>query len=100
MEFGYDGGGLAKGGNVTLYLNGTRIGRGRVEATQPMLFSGDETTDIGVDSATPVSDDYGAKSSAFNGRIDWIEIALGDHAQDSDHLIAPEERLRIATSRQ
>ena len=47
MEFAYDGGGLAKGGNVTLYHDGKVVGTGRVGATQPMIFSADETTDIG-----------------------------------------------------
>ncbi len=40
MEFAYDGGGLAKGGNVTLYLDGKQIGEGRVERTVPLIFSG------------------------------------------------------------
>ena len=30
MEFAYDGGGLAKGGDVTLYYDGTAVGTGRV----------------------------------------------------------------------
>jgi len=100
MEFAYDGGGLAKGGAVTLFIDGEKVGQGRVEATQPMLFSPDETTDLGSDSATPVSDDYGPKDSAFTGRVRWIEIDLGEDAQDTDHLISPEERLRIAMARQ
>ncbi|HYN19250.1 MAG TPA: arylsulfatase, partial [Actinomycetes bacterium] len=100
MEFTYDGGGLAKGGAVTLYLDGTKVGEGRVEGTQPMLFSPDETTDVGSDSATPVSDDYGPRTSAFTGRVRWIEIDLGEDAEDLDHLITPEERLRIAMARQ
>ncbi len=58
MEFSYDGGGLGKGGVADLYVDGSKVGTGRVEATVPMLFSGDETTDIGSDSATPVSDEY------------------------------------------
>ena len=49
MEFAYDGGGLAKGGNVTLYYDGKEVGKGRVAATQPMIFSADETTDIGYE---------------------------------------------------
>ena len=53
MEFAYDGGGLAKGGDVTLYYDGDAVGTGRVEATQPMIFSADETTDIGYESGTP-----------------------------------------------
>jgi hypothetical protein len=91
---------LAKGGTVSLFIDGERVGEGRVEATQPMLFSPDETTDVGGDSATPVSDDYGPKTSAFTGRVRWVEIDLGDDAQDADHLISPEERLRIAMAKQ
>ena len=55
MEFAYDGGGLAKGGDVTLFHDGTEVGTGRVEATQPMIFSADETTDIGYESGTTVT---------------------------------------------
>jgi len=100
MEFAYDGGGLAKGGTVTLFLGGEKVGEGRVDATQPMLFSADETTDVGTDSATPVSDDYGPKDSAFTGRVRWVQIDLGEDAEDADHLISPEERLQIAMARQ
>jgi arylsulfatase A-like enzyme len=99
-EFAYDGGGLAKGGTVTLYVDGAKAGEGRVDATQPMLFSADETTDVGSDSATPVSDDYGPKTSAFTGRVRWVQIDLDEAAEDLDHLITPEERLRIAMTRQ
>ncbi len=100
MEFAYDGGGLAKGGNVTLFLDGKKVGEGRVNATQPMLFSGDETTDLGSDTATPVSDDYSPKSSVFTGKVNWVQIDLGADANDADHLITPEERLRVAMARQ
>jgi hypothetical protein len=47
MELAYDGGGLAEGGDVTLYHDGEPVGSGRVTATQAMIFSADETTDIG-----------------------------------------------------
>jgi arylsulfatase A-like enzyme len=100
MEFTYDGGGLAKGGTVTLFIDGERVGEGRVPGTQPMLFSPDETTDVGSDGGTPVSDDYGPKDSAFTGRVRWVEIDLGEDAEDLDHLITPEERLRIVMARQ
>jgi arylsulfatase len=69
MEFAYDGGGLAKGGSVTLYLDGAKAGEGRVEGTVPLIFSTDETTDVGSDSATPVGDDYGPRGNAFTGRV-------------------------------
>jgi arylsulfatase A-like enzyme len=100
MEFGYDGGGLAKGGDVTLFLDGAAAGKGRVEGTQPMIFSADETTDVGSDGGTPVSDDYGPKDSAFTGRVHWVQIDLDEAAEDLDHLITPEERFRIAMARQ
>ena len=47
MEFAYDGGGLGKGGDITLFVDGEEVGKGRVEATVPMVFSADETTDVG-----------------------------------------------------
>jgi arylsulfatase len=100
MEFSYDGGGLAKGGTVTLYVDGQQAGQGRVGATQPMMFSGDETADVGRDTASPVSDDYSGESSIFNGAVNWVQIDLGEDAEDADHLITPEERLRVAMARQ
>jgi arylsulfatase len=100
MEFGYDGGGLAKGGSVVLYVDGAKAGEGRVDATQPMIFSADETTDVGADGGTPVSDDYGPKDSRFTGRIRWVQLDIDEAAEDLDHLITPEERLRIAMARQ
>jgi arylsulfatase len=100
MEFAYDGGGLAKGGTVSLYLDGKKVGEGRVGSTEPLLFSADETTDVGTDGGTPVSDDYGPKDSAFTGRVRWVQIDLGEDAEDADHLITPEERLRVAMARQ
>ncbi len=100
VEFTYDGGGLGKGGTAILYLDGNNVGEGRVDATVPMLFSADETTDVGSDSATPVSDDYGPRDSEFSGRVRWIQIDIDEAAEDLDHLMSPEERLTIAMARQ
>jgi arylsulfatase len=100
MEFTYDGGGLGKGGQVVLYADGTQVGEGRVENTQPLLFSADETTDVGSDSATPVSDDYDMRSGRFTGRVHWVQIDVSEAAEDLDHLISPEERMRVAMTRQ
>ena len=98
MEFAYDGGGLAKGGDVTLYYDGEAVGTGRVGATQPLIFSADETTDIGYESGTPVSPDYTPQSSRFTGKINWVQIDAG--TDDNDHFIDPDERLRVAMARQ
>ncbi len=98
MEFGYDGGGLGKGGNVSLYYDGKKVGEGRVEHTVPMVFSADETTDVGRDTATPVSSDYTRHTSVFNGKVNWVQIDLGK--DDHDKFISPEDRLNLAMSRQ
>jgi arylsulfatase len=98
MEFAYDGGGLAKGGDVTLYLDGERIGEGRVDLTQPLVFSMDETLDVGRENATAVAEDYGPRESAFTGKVEWVQLDQG--ADDHDHLISPEERIRVAMVRQ
>lgn len=98
MEFAYDGGGLAKGGTVSLFLNGQAIGEGRVEQTEPFVFSADETCDIGFDSASPVTKDY--NTTKFNGEVNWVEIDVAETAQDTDHFISPEERLKIAMALQ
>nr|WP_316575364.1 arylsulfatase [Nocardia canadensis] len=96
-EFAYDGGGLAKGGDVTLFYDGTPVGKGRVEQTQPMVFSAEETTDIGEDYGLPVSQDY-AGASKFTGRISVVQIDVG--TDDHSHLIDPAEVARVAISRQ
>ena len=98
MEFAYDGGGLAKGGNVTLYLDGSPVGHGRVAGTQPMLFSADETLDVGNENSSTVTPDYTARTSKFNGTIHWVQLDAG--LDDQDHLITPEERLHVAMARQ
>jgi arylsulfatase len=98
MEFAYDGGGIGKGGNVSLYYDGEKVGEGRVERTVPMIFSGDETTDVGRDTATPVTSDYTRQNSVFNGKINWVQIDVGEDSQDQ--LITPEERLNLAMARQ
>jgi arylsulfatase A-like enzyme len=98
MEFKYDGGGLAKGGNVLLYLGGRKVGEGRVDATVPMAFSADETCDIGKGTGSAVSPDYDPKDNEFSGEINWVQIDL--EKDDHDHLISPEERFKVAMARQ
>lgn len=58
MEFAYAGGGLGKGGEVTLYVDGQQVGEGHVEATLAIVFSADDGCDVGMDSGSPVSPDY------------------------------------------
>jgi arylsulfatase A-like enzyme len=98
MAFKYDGGGLAKGGEVILYYDGEAVGTGRVEQTEPMVYSADEACDVGADTGSPSSPDYGPTDNKFNGEIDWVRINIGDDSQD--HLITPEDRLTVAMARQ
>jgi arylsulfatase len=98
MEFAYDGGGLAKGGTVSLYNDGQKVGEGRVDRTEPMAFSADETCDVGVENGTTVSPEYTRATSRFCGKVNWVQIDLGK--DDHDHLISPEERMQLAMTRQ
>jgi arylsulfatase len=99
MEFAYDGGGMGKGGKVTLFTDEHQVGEGRVEATVPIIYSLDETADIGRDTASPVSDDYTPADSAFSGTVLWVRIDL-DAVTGGVDPVPPEDRLRVALARQ
>ncbi|MCU1476448.1 MAG: arylsulfatase [Subtercola sp.] len=96
MEFAYDGEGLAKGGTSTLFIDGTSVGDGHIGATIPLIYSADETLDVGTDTGTPVSDDYTAATSHFTGTVNWVELETGTDSQD--HLITAEQRMQVATA--
>jgi hypothetical protein len=80
LEFAYDGGGLGKGGLATIYANDQKVGEGRIERTQPFIFSADETADVGMDDATPVTEDYTAQSSKFTGTILKVVVDVKERA--------------------
>ena len=100
MEFAYAGGGLGKGGKVTLYTDGQKVGEGDIGATLAMIFSADDGCDVGEDTGAPVSEDYGSSGNAFNGRVKGVQLAIAEAAEDSDHLINPEDAIRMAMARQ
>jgi arylsulfatase A-like enzyme len=89
-EFAYDGGGLGKGGTGLLTIDDVKVVDGRIEATVPMIFSGDETLDLGLDSASPVTDDYPLSGSTFTGTVHSVTIDVGQ--DDHSHLEDPEQR--------
>jgi arylsulfatase len=74
MNFDYDGGGIGKGGTATILVNGEKAATGRIEQTQPNIFSADETAAVGVDDATPVTADYKERDNAFTGKIAKVTI--------------------------
>jgi arylsulfatase len=100
MEFDYDGGGLGKGATVSLYVDGRKIGEGRVERTHLFIFALDETTEVGCDLGEPVSLDYGARGNEFNGKVNWVQIDIDAAAKDIDHKLGAEQRYHLAMARQ
>jgi arylsulfatase len=78
FEFTYDGGGPGKGGMGTLFVNGEKVGMGRIERTQSGMFSATETADVGIDLTTPVVEAIGSGSkSKFNGHIPKVTVEVG-----------------------
>ncbi|MCS5732682.1 arylsulfatase [Herbiconiux daphne] len=98
VHFAYDGGGLGKGGTVTLFDGDTSLASGPISRTLPFFFSMDETVDIGSDLASPVSADYGPTGNEFTGRITWVRLDVGD--DDHSHLADPDHLMQIAMTRQ
>jgi arylsulfatase len=77
FEFAYDGGGPAKGGQGTLFVNGQKVAEGRIPVTQAGIFSADETADVGIDLGTPVVEAIGAEAaSRFTGRIAKVTVEV------------------------
>jgi len=75
FEFAYDGGGLGKGGTGTFSVDGRKLAEGRIDKTQPMAFSADETADVGIDDATPVVAGIGeGAKTRFTGKIEKVTI--------------------------
>ncbi|HEV3109030.1 MAG TPA: arylsulfatase [Candidatus Binataceae bacterium] len=100
MEFAYAGGGLGKGGTVSLYVDGQKVGEGKVGATAAMIFSADDGCDVGEDTGSPVSPDYGSRGNGFSGRVKGVQLAIAEDAESVDHLVSPEEAVHIAMARQ
>jgi arylsulfatase A-like enzyme len=77
FEFNYDGGGPGKGGMGTLFVNDKKVAEGRIEHTQPGIFSADETADVGIDLGTPVVEAIGSEAkSRFTGGIPKVTVEI------------------------
>jgi hypothetical protein len=61
-----------------LYVDGEPAGTGQLERTIPLVFSYDETTDVGRDSGSAVSEDYDADRNEFPDVINWVQIETGN----------------------
>ena len=100
MEFAYAGGGLGKGGTASLFVDGKKVGEGKVAATAAMIFSADDGCDVGVDTGSPVSPDYGSQGNEFTGKVNGVQLAIAEDAVSVDHLVSPEEAINMAMARQ
>ena len=100
MEFKYDGGGLGKGGTASLFIDGKKVGEGKIPATAAMIFSADDGLDVGIDTGSPISEDYGPRGNEFTGRVKGVEITIADAADSADHVIDPEQAMHLAMARQ
>ncbi|MCJ7707397.1 MAG: sulfatase-like hydrolase/transferase, partial [Anaerolineales bacterium] len=98
MEFAYAGGGLGKGGKVTLYTDGKKVGEGEVGATLAMVFSADDGCDVGEDSGAPVSEDYPSGKNHFNGHVKGVLLSIED--DKGKHQIDPMLAVQLALARQ
>ena len=78
LVFAYDGDGLGKGGIATLYVDGKKVADGRIDKTQPLLFSADETADVGKDDATQVVSSIfkDVHDSEFTGYVKKVVISI------------------------
>ncbi len=88
VSFDYDGGGVGKGGKVTISVGDKPIAEGRIERTIPFRISIDETLDIGEDTGTPVSKDYQVPFR-FTGKLNRVVVRLGDSkltAEDEEQI--------------
>jgi arylsulfatase len=98
MEFAYDGGGLAKGGTVTLFVDGKPVGSGRVDATAPAVFSADELSDVGFKGGSPILPDMPSAKSAFTGTV--VAVVIDISGDDTDHLLDREQVMNMIMARQ
>jgi len=94
FDFKYDGGGIGKGGTGILSVDGASVAKGRIDRTVGVRFSADETFDIGMDTGTPVIEDYADKMPfKFTGTIEKVSVRLGDDKLTAEALKEIDENL-------
>ncbi len=75
MDFAYDGGGMGKGGEITMAVNGDKVaGTARAHHPHPVLARR-EGVDIGMDVGSPIDFTY-QLPFAFTGRIEKVTVEL------------------------
>ena len=93
MEFAADAPKPATGGEVTLFVNDQPVGKGRMDHTVPVRFSGYAGMDIGRDNGGVVDRGYDDKKPfAFTGTVKKVVFDIKPHLSDQD-----EQDLHAAT---
>jgi hypothetical protein len=82
---------------VSLFIDGAAVGEGRVAATLPMVYSADETSDVGLKRGSPMADMM-SRGNNFTGTVDGVVIETT--GESIDHLISHEDVLNIIMARQ
>ncbi|KQY54310.1 arylsulfatase [Nocardioides sp. Root140] len=93
LQVTYDGGGVGKGADVVLTVDGEACGAGRLERTIGFQFSMDETMDVGRDRGTPVTEEYAAhpRDNAYRGGLKQVRVDLAERVDGP----SVEERRRV-----
>ena len=87
MEFLADGAKPATGGDVTLFVDDRQIGKGRMDYTVPIRFSGYAGMDIGRDNGGVVDRVYeDQKPFPFTGTINRVVFDITPHVTEDDEL--------------
>ena len=87
MEFEADGATPATGGAVTLYIDDRAVGKGRMDHTVPVRFSGYAGMDIGRDNGGVVDLAYEDKKPfAFTGTVKKVVFDIKPHLSAQDEL--------------
>jgi arylsulfatase len=77
LDFEYDGDGFGKGGVATIFVNDKNVAEGRIEKTQPNVFSADETADVGRDEGTEVVPLFKSiEDSKFTGHVKSVTVSI------------------------
>ncbi len=85
LDFNYDGGGMGKGGQATLTVDGDKVAGEKLPQTIPFRMSLDETLDIGEDTGTPISEDYRVPFE-FTGKLDEVTISISEKKLTEEQL--------------
>lgn len=84
MRFEYDGGGLGKGADIRLSVDGAGVGNGRAETSTPFYIGGTGLFTIGRGHGIPISDDYN-RDDRIDGVVHSVRVELngGSHHDEA-----------------